>query len=112
MKLVDASSASSLTGNWFAVRAGMYTPIVSIASAGTVTLQYAVSATAGTTTGTSLGNLKDPNGTDYSFTATAAPRYGQFLPSGYVRASTSGVSGGAVSVWLSPIDVTNYPFES
>lgn len=99
MKLIDADTAAATTGGWKAVKAGVYTPVVSIASAGTVTLQFSMDGS------TSLGNLKDPDGVDYSFTASAAPRYGQAVPSGFVRATTSGVSGGAVTVWFQPINV-------
>lgn len=92
-------SSASTTGAWKFVPAGVWVPVIKIASVGTVTLQWSKDGT------TNFGNLKDSAGNDYSFTATAAVRYGQILPDGYVRASTTGVSGGAVSVWLEPHSV-------
>ena len=107
MQLINASSAASLTGNWIPCAAGTYQPIVTVASAGTITFQFAISATTGTTTGTSLGNLKDTAGTDISLTATTGPRasYVVTVPKGWLRASSTGVSGGAVSAWLQPIAI-------
>lgn len=110
MKLLDAVTASSTTGVWKEVPPGLWAINVQITGTGTVTLQGAKVATPNTTTGTSLGNLKDDTGTDYSFTANSVQRYGHIFGRGYVRASTSGVSGGSVTVWLDPVDVATGTF--
>lgn len=105
MKLLDAVTASSTTGVWKEVPPGLWTITVEITGTGTVTLQGAKSATPNTTTGTSLGNLKDDTGAAYSFTASSVMQYGHVFGRCFVRASTTGVSGGSVTVWLDPADI-------
>ena len=109
MILVNADAAGG-TKNWFAVPPGKYQVVAYVASGTpTITLQFAKSATVGSTSGTSLGNLKKSDGTtDISLTATQPPNQGFIIdiPNGYVRATTASATG-AITVWLEPIVAHN-----